>query len=118
MTTKIQDKSINYIEFPMRKNAETKAFYGQVFGWEFTDWGETYISFAGAGIDGGFNGEAEIEIAVPGVLIVLYAKDLEGILKTIKNAGGEIKKPIFEFPGGRRFHFKDPNGNELAIWSE
>jgi predicted enzyme related to lactoylglutathione lyase len=110
--------SINYIEFPMVKNAETKKFYTQVFGWEFSDWGPNYISFSGANIDGGFNGEGDAKVSSSGVLVVLYANDLDQKCDDVKKAGGEIVKPIFEFPGGKRFHFKDPNGNQLAVWSE
>jgi len=113
-----KNDSINYIELPMVKNAETKAFYNTVFGWIFTDWGPEYISFAGANIDGGFNGTGEANTSAPGVLIVLYADDLDKKLGEVTNAGGEIVKPVYEFPGGKRFHFLDPNGNELAVWSE
>lgn len=112
-----RDNSINYIELPMVKNAETKKFYHQAFGWEFTDWGPNYISFSGAHVDGGFNGE-DAKVSDSGVLVVLYGKDLNQKLADVKKAGGEIIKPIFEFPGGKRFHFRDPNGNELAVWSE
>ncbi len=112
------DRTINYIEFPMTDNAATKAFYHGVFGWEFTDWGPDYISFAGAGIDGGFNGESKVKPASPGVLVVLYTDDLPAILDDVKAAGAEIVAPIYDFPGGRRFHFRDPNGNELAVWSQ
>ncbi len=115
---KNKNNSINYIELPMVKNAETKRFYGQVFGWEFTDWGPNYISFSGAGIDGGFNGEDDAVISKPGVLVVLYANDLATKLEEVTKAGGDIIKPTYEFPGGKRFHFIDPNGTELAIWSE
>lgn len=112
------DKTINYIEFPMSHNAETKAFYGTVFGWKFTDWGPDYISFEGAGIDGGFNGESTVSATAPGILVVLYTKDLTQVLKDVTTAAAEIIKPVYDFPGGRRFHFRDPNGNELAVWSE
>ncbi len=114
------NNSINYIEFPLVKNEETKSFYGQVFGWEFTDWGPDYISFAGAGVEGGFNGVDGTTVAAQGngVLVVLYADDLESTLKSVEAAGGKVTKPIFDFPGGKRFHFLDPNGNELAVWSE
>ncbi|MBT3510070.1 MAG: VOC family protein [Nitrospina sp.] len=113
-----KNNSINYIELPMVKNSETKKFYNQVFGWEFTDWGPNYISFSGANIDGGFNGEGDAKVSNAGVLVVLYASDLNQKFEEVKSAGGEIAKPIFEFPGGKRFHFRDPNGNELAVWSE
>ncbi len=113
-----KNNSINYIEFPMVNNAETKKFYTQVFGWEFTDWGPDYIGFSGANIDGGFNGVGDAEVSSSGVLVVLYASDLDQKLADVKKAGGEIIKPVFEFPGGKRFHFHDPNGNQLAVWSE
>jgi len=112
------NNSINYIEFPLTKNPETKYFFEKVFGWEFTDWGPKYLSFTGAGVEGGFNGEDDAVITAPGVLVVLYASDLPQKLEDIINAGGKVIKPIYEFPGGKRFHFLDPNGNELAIWSE
>ena len=112
------NNSINYIELPMVENAKTKKFYHQVFEWAFTDWGPDYISFSGANIDGGFNGMGDSQISTPGILIVLYASDLDKKLEEVIQAGGKIIKPTYEFPGGRRFHFMDPNGNELAIWSE
>ncbi len=112
------NNSINYIELPMVNSANTKDFYNQVFGWEFTDWGPDYISFSGANIDGGFNGMGDAQISSPGVLIVLYAVNLDKKLEEVAQAGGKIIKPTYEFPGGKRFHFHDPNGNELAVWSE
>ncbi len=113
-----KNNSINYIEFPLVKYAETKQFYTKVFGWEFTNWGPDYISFAGAGVDGGFNGETTAHVLKPGVLVVLYADALPQKLKEVEEAGGEIIKPIYQFPGGKRFHFLDPNDIELAVWSE
>ena len=113
-----KDNSINYVELPMIRNAETKKFYSQVFGWEFKDWGPNYISFSGANVDGGFNGEGDAKVSRSGILVVLYANDLNKKLADVKEARGEITKPIFEFPGGKRFHFRDPNGNQLAVWSE
>lgn len=113
-----KNNSINYIELPMVNNAETKKFYMQVFEWAFTDWGPNYISFSGANIDGGFNGEGDTQVSNGGVLVVLYADDLNEKYEEVIKAGGEIVKPIFDFPGGKRFHFLDPNGNELAVWSE
>lgn len=112
------NNSINYIEFPLVNNAETIRFYEQAFGWEFTEWGPNYISFTGAHIDGGFNGEGDAQVSPRGVLVVLYANDIEECFINVTDAGGEIVKAIFEFPGGKRFHFLDPNGNELAVWSE
>ena len=113
-----KNNSINYIELPLIDIAKTKQFYSEVFGWEFTDWGPGYISFSGANIDGGFNGVDGIIATAPGVLVVLFADDLPAKLRQVEAAGGEILKPIYDFPGGRRFHFVDPNGTELAIWSE
>lgn len=113
-----KDKTINYIEFPLVDAAETKRFYETVFGWEFQDWGPNYLSFSGAGIDGGFNGEDKAPVQSPGALVILFAEDLEKILAEVKAAGATILREIYTFPGGRRFHFTDPNGNELAIWSE
>ena len=113
-----KNNSINYIELPLVKVAETKQFYAEVFEWEFTDWGPKYISFSGANIDGGFNGEDDAQVTAPGVLVVLYTTDLPQKLKQVEAAGGEIVKPIYQFPGGQRFHFLDPNGIELAVWSE
>lgn len=112
------NNTINYIELPLRDNSGTKAFYATVFDWQFTDWGANYISFSGAGIDGGFNGEDDAAVLAPGVLVVLYADNLEQTLNRITEAGATIIRPIYSFPGGRRFHFRDPNGNELAVWSE
>lgn len=85
---------------------------------EFTDWGPDDISFSGANIDDGFNGMGDAQISNPGILFVLYASDLDKKLEEVIQAGGEILKPIYEFPGGKRFHFLDPKWNELAIWSE
>lgn len=110
--------SINYVEFPLMNLGETKRFYGSVFGWEFQEWGPNYLSFSGAGIDGGFNGEDKTPVQKPGVLIVLFSEDLESSLAAVKAAGAAILRDIYSFPGGRRFHFADPNGNELAIWAE
>lgn len=110
--------AINYIELPLVDNAATKRFYGEVFGWTFTDWGPNYISFSGAGVDGGFNGESGAPVNSPGVLVVLYADDLEKTGAAVRDAGGGIVQEIYAFPGGRRFHFRDPNGNELAVWSD
>ena len=113
-----ENNTINYIELPLVDSAATQAFYTRVFGWVFTEWGPDYISFAGAGIDGGFNGLDAAKIGPPGILVVLYATNLAAKLAEVEAAGGRIVKPIYEFPGGRRFHFRDPNGTELAVWSE
>jgi hypothetical protein len=108
---------ITYIEFASTDIERTKQFYGTVFGWSFQDWGPDYVSFAGAGIDGGFaKGEANAGKGAP--LIVLYSADLKATEGAIAAAGGSIVVPTFAFPGGRRFHFSDGVGNVLAVWSE
>ena len=109
--------TINYVEFPSTNVQQSKKFYGELFGWKFTEWGPEYVSFEGAGIDGGFDGTRKPSHAL-GVLVVLHSENLEATEEQVKNAGGQIVVPIFEFPGGRRFHFKDLCGNELAIWSQ
>jgi uncharacterized protein len=103
-----KNNTINYIELPMVKNAETKKFYHQAFEWEFKDLWPDYISFSGANIDGGFNGMGDAQISNPGILVVLYASDLDKKLEEVIQAGGEILKPFYEFPDGKRFHFLDP----------
>ena len=105
---------INYIEFYANDLGKIKAFYNQVFGWSFTDYGPNYTSFESAGIDGGF--EQTDEPIKKGVLVVLYHENLESVMQKIKEVGGSITKEIFSFPGGKRFQFDDPSGNELAVW--
>ena len=107
---------INYVEFKAKDLQKVKAFYSGVFGWTFTDYGPDYTAFSKSGLEGGFE-KTENDIA-NGALIVLYHQDLEAIQQKVEQAGGAIAKNIFSFPGGRRFHFKDPSGNELAIWSD
>ncbi|MFO0889703.1 MAG: VOC family protein [Isosphaeraceae bacterium] len=106
---------IDYVEFPASDVAATKRFYQQAFGWTFTDYGEGYSSFQDGRIAGGFTTAAPAEV---GALIVLYTQDLEGSLEKVVAAGGTIVKATFSFPGGRRFHFTDPSGNQLAVWSD
>ncbi len=111
-----QDRRVDYIEFPTTDIERTKSFYSEVFGWEFTDYGPDYTSFTDGRLSGGFS--VELEVAAGGALIVLYSTDLEELLARISVSGGEIVREVFEFPGGRRFHFTDPSGNELAVWSD
>ena len=111
-----QDRRIDYLEFPATNIQGTKEFYSAVFGWKFTDYGPDYTSFMDGRLAGGFWTSPNVQPG--GALIVIYASDLEAIEAKVKNAGGNIVKPVFSFPGGRRFHFTDPNGNELAVWSE
>ena len=111
-----QTGKLDYLELPATGGTldSVKAFYSATFGWSFTDYGPTYSAFE-EGLDGGFQAEAAEAPAKP--LPVLYADDLEATLAGIESAGGRIVRPIFTFPGGRRFHFVDPAGNELAVWS-
>ena len=107
---------IDYVELPGGKLDDTKRFYAAAFGWRFVDYGPTYVAVEGAGLDGGFQADPAETPAKP--LVILYADDLEAMRDEVVAAGGEITRPIFAFPGGRRFHFRDPGGNELAVWSE
>lgn len=111
-----QDRRVDYIEFPSTDMEETKRFYSTVFGWGFVDYGPDYMSFADGRLNGGFR--LEPAVTAGGPLVVIYATHLEDIEATIRANGGQIVMEIFEFPGGRRFHFADPSGNELAIWSD
>ena len=111
-----QDRRVDYIEFGATDIGETKRFYSEIFGWEFTDYGPEYTSFHDGRLAGGFS--AAPEVTPGGPLVVLYSTNLEGTEAKIKEAGGRIVRETFEFPGGRRFHFSDPSGNELAVWSD
>lgn len=113
-----QHHSVNYLELPLEDHASTKSFYQSVFGWEFQEWGPDYLCFTGAGIDLGFNRELEPAALSSGVLVVLYSRELEKTAAAVKQAGQSLVKETYDFPGGRRFHFSDPNGNEIAVWSE
>lgn len=110
------DNHINYIEFKANNLEAIKEFYTKAFSWSFTDYGPTYTAFTDSGLQGGFE-KSDDEIA-NGVLVVLYHQDLELIKDKIIESGGKISKAIFPFPGGRRFHFVDPVGNQLAVWSD
>lgn len=112
---KLKHEQIQYVEFLSKDLQAIKKFYNDCFDWHFTDYGPEYTAFEGDCIDGGFT---------PGVpkkgsiLVILYSENLEATEKKVKDAGGKIAKDIFSFPGGRRFHFADPDGNELAVWSD
>lgn len=110
---------IDYVEFSASDIPASKAFFGCIFGWTFEDFGSEYTAFANAGIEGGFFANNAYSLTEHGsALIVLYSDDLEKSYADVVAAGGTIAKPIFTFPGGRRFHFFEPSGNELAIWSD
>ncbi len=110
---------INYVELPSRDLAATKRFFSDAFGWSFVDYGPDYVAIQNAGLDGGFFKSDKVATTSNGsVLVVLYSSDLESTLEKVKQSGGHIAQDIFSFPGGRRFHFTDPNGNEYAVWSD
>lgn len=107
----------NYIELPSTDNVAMKQFYGNTFGWTFEDWGTTYVAIHGAGVDGGFDQASDRKPSDQGALVVLYSADLLASEALIRAEDAEISVPAYDFPGGRRFHFKDPSGNELAVWA-
>jgi predicted enzyme related to lactoylglutathione lyase len=110
---------IDFIEFPAKNTAQiagAKSFYSEVFNWTFKDWGDDYADTTSSGTGSGFNADPESSPSKP--LVVIYVADLQKTRDKIITAGGKITRDIFSFPGGRRFHFKDPAGNELAAWSD
>jgi len=115
----LENEKINYVEFPSKNIAVTKEFFTTVFNWTFVDYGPEYSAFSNSGLAGGFF-KSDLMVATKSgsALVVIYSEALEQTLSKIESAGGHIIKPIFEFPGGRRFHFVDPNGNEYAVWSD
>lgn len=111
---KLKHQQVQYLEFLSSDTQKAKAFYIQTFGWSFTDYGPDYTSFEGDYVDGGFTTGEPLKGSI---LVVLYSADLEQSLENVIAAGGIITKEIFDFPGGRRFQFLDPDGYELAVWS-
>ena len=114
MSNSEHDRRIDYIEFSVKSVPDAKRFYGAAFGWTFEDYGPDYASFADGRLTGGFRADGD-----PGKapLIVIFAKDLDALMKQVEAAGGRTFN-LHDFPGGRRFHFEDPGGNELAVWSD
>ena len=110
------DGKIDYIEFPGADLPASRAFFEQAFGWTFTDYGPQYAAMNDAGLDGGIQADPAERTAAP--LVVLFTTDLEAMHAKVLAAGGAITRPIFSFPGGRRFHFREPGGCELAVFSE
>jgi uncharacterized protein len=110
------DLRVDYVEFGATDIKGTRRFYERVFGWQFEDYGPDYTSFRDGRLSGGFTRDAPVRPANP--LIVIYAARLEEVEVKIRSEGGRIVRPAYEFPGGRRFHFTDPSGNELAVWTE
>ena len=113
------DKRIDYVEFPAADFDAQQAFYAGVFGWTFTDYGPEYRSFSDGALTGGFyQSTLQSRTEQGAALVVMFADDLEAICQSVIDHGGTICKEIFSFPGGRRFQFLDPHGNELAVWSD
>ena len=114
-----RDRKIDYVEFPASDFDAIQSFYEAAFGWIFTDYGPEYRAFSDGRLNGGFyHSEHQSKTSSGAALVIIYANDLEKTRDTVVANGGTIIKDIFSFPGGRRFQFDDPNGNELAVWSE
>jgi len=112
-------EKINYVEFPSLDIEVAKHFFTEVFSWKFTDYGPDYTAFSDEGLDGGFfKSEQHSSCTNGAALVIFYSNDLNETLDKIVKAKGKIIKDIFPFPGGSRFHFSDPNGNEYAVWSD
>ena len=111
-------EKINYVEYPCRDLDATKTFFRKVFAWTFEDYGPDYAAFADQGLDGGFyRSELAANTSIGSALIVFYSDRLEETQAKVEAAGGKILKPIFSFPGGRRFEFTEPSGNQFAVWA-
>lgn len=114
-----QHEKINYVELPARDLVKTKDFFSKAFDWSFTDFGDEYTAFDNQGLDGGFfKADLNSDASKGAALIVFYSDDLNATRDKIKQAGGAIVQDIFSFPGGQRFHFTEPCGNEFAVWSD
>ncbi|WGK69785.1 VOC family protein [Candidatus Haliotispira prima] len=112
-------EKLNYAEFPAKDMRATKEFFTAVFGWSFEDFGTEYTAFSDEGLDGGFfRSDLESSTAGGAALLVFYSGDIEATQAKVERAGGVIVKSVFSFPGGRRFHFTEPSGNEFAVWSD
>lgn len=109
----------HYIELPATDLAAMKTFYGTVFGWTFKDWGDAYVEILGGGVEGGFAlATEERQPSKQGALVILYSDNLVNSQQSVVEHGGTISMEPIDFPGGRRFHFLDPCGNELGIWTK
>ncbi len=114
-----QHEKLNYVEFGTRDINATKQFFEQAFGWSFVDYESEYSAFSGQGLDGGFFAAEQVSQTANGAaLLVFYSSDIHATLAKVEQFGGQVIRPIFEFPGGCRFHFTEPGGNEFAVWSE
>ena len=111
--------TVDYLEIPSRNLAGTKRFFGELFAWTFTDYGPDYAAFDDGRTTGGFfRSEKTVGVDAGSPLIVFYHEALEEIRGKVIALGGRITRDIFDFPGGRRFHFADPGEGEFAIWSD
>ena len=110
------ENRIDYIEIPVTDPAKAREFLTAMFGWTFQEWGDDYLSFNDGRLDGGLR-RAEEPAPSSGVLLVFYSEHLERDVDKVRELGATISQSIFSFPGGRRFHFVDPVGNEYAMWS-
>lgn len=112
-------EKLNYVEFAARDLLATKTFFSTVFGWEFVDYGPDYTVFSNQGLDGGFfKADLSNQTNNGGALLIFYSMDIQSTLQKVIDNSGTIIKPLFDFPGGCRFHFTEPSGNEFAVWSE
>lgn len=118
-SSKLTHNAINYIEYAATDFVKTKAFFSQVFDWTFDDYGDEYTAFTADGLMGGFYYSQGVSVQEKGgALLVFYSQDLLKTLDEVQQAGAVINRDIFAFPGGRRFHFIEPSGNEMAVWSD
>ncbi len=114
-----ENSRIDYLELPAADLAAVRGFYEKAFGWTFTEYGPDYLAFNDGAMDGGFyRSDAQSSTENGAALVVVYASDLEAMRERVRSSGGNLVREIFSFPGGRRFHFADPHGNELAVWSD
>ena len=114
-----EHEKINYLEFPSKDITKTKSFFQKVFGWSFEDFGPDYTAFSNQGVDGGFFKSDQQSLTSNGAaLTIFYSSNLEETQTKVEEAGGTVIMPIFDFPGGRRFQFTEPSGNEFAVWSD
>lgn len=112
-------ETLNYVEFAAIDLNATKLFFTSVFNWQFVDYGPDYTAFSNQGLNGGFFKNSACSLQKHGgALLVFYSADIESTFKKIVEHGGVIVRPVFDFPGGCRFHFTEPSGNEFAVWSE
>ena len=112
-------EKLNYVEFAAKDLQATKQFFSAAFSWDFVDYGPEYAAFSNEGLDGGFyKADMCSTTTNGGALLVFYSADIKATLEKVRKSGGDISQDIFDFPGGCRFHFIEPSGNEFAVWSE